>query len=145
MSEFSFDHLWNLQEVFYLDRPLMKLANQDVLTLLSRLEEEAKECREAICACVAKTSVEDCVDLLNDDIRQEVSDLFLFVMGIARTIGLTNAEFITDAVDKIARNMCRYNASDFKDSSLGFSDQIDKSRSWDKRRGFTTSYYQFLQ
>jgi len=144
-KNFSFDHLWNLQELFYKDRPLMWLSNQNVFQLLEKLEDEAKECREEIAKCTEKAGLEGCLDLLNQDIRQEVSDLFLFVLAIAKCIGLESHDVINDAVDKTARNMSRYAASDWSDTTKSYGDMSDKSRSWDKHRGFTATYYQIPQ
>ena len=137
----SFDQLWGMQADFYADRPLMDLRNKDPLFLLSRIEEEAKECREAIEKCMCYSSLNECLDLLTDDIRQEVSDLFMFVLALARNIGSSPMLLINDAKEKIARNMGRYKSIDFRDTSDDFQDKVEKSRGEDKRRGFTKSFY----
>lgn len=141
MIEHDFNHLWNLQETFYKDRPLMWAQNQNVLSLLDRIKDEAEECKEAIVECMANASFDDCVDLMTENIRQEIADLLLFVMGLARCVGLQAPQLILDGITKIARNEGRYAAADFQDLSLNYDDQADKSRSWDKRRGFSKQFY----
>ena len=116
--------------------------NQNVMSVLSRIEEESQECREAIQNCMKYAGAETCVDLLTQDIRQEVVDLLHFTMAIARLIGMDSQMLMSDAVEKFARNMARYPSSDFQDLSSDFGDQQEKSRSWDKRRGFTKDFYQ---
>lgn len=138
----TFDHLWNLQELFYEDRPLTFLSNQDILTLLKRLEDETHECRQEIIDCMKTSGMGECVNFLTDSIRQEVSDLFLFVLAIARCIGLTSPQVIADATEKVARNICRYPASNFQDVTDIYSDKTEASRTWDKKRRFTQSFYQ---
>lgn len=142
MQEFDFNHVWNLQETFYKDRPLMWKDNQNVINLLKRIEDEAQECKEEIEHCMKFLGPDQCVDLMDQQIRQEVSDLFLFVLALARCIGLQAPQVLSDAVDKIARNIGRYAAVDYQDSELMHTDQVEKSRGWDKRRGYTTQYYQ---
>jgi NTP pyrophosphatase (non-canonical NTP hydrolase) len=138
----SFEKLWFLQENFYLDRGLMWLSNQNVLHLLARIEEEAHECREEIIKCMDSASLDTCINLMSQEIRQEVSDILLFTLALARCIGLTETEVMEDAIYKIARNTGRYLAKDFSDTTLNYDDQIEKSRSEDKRRGYTNSFYQ---
>ena len=141
MIERDFDHLWNLQEIFYEDRPLMWAQNQNVLSLLDRIRDEATECQEAILKCAQSMDVSDCVDLLNEDIRQEVADSLLFVMGLAKCLGITGPEMVADAITKIARNMGRYPASEFKDLATNYDDIAANARSWDKRRRYSEQFY----
>lgn len=142
MIERDFNHLWNLQEDFYVDRPLMWMQNQNVLSLLGRIRDEASECEEAITRCAQLNSVEHCIDLLNEDIRQEVADLLLFVMALAKCLGITGVEMVEDAITKIARNVSRYPAKDFKDLTTNYDDSAANSRSWDKRRKFSEQFYE---
>ncbi len=142
MKEFTFDHVWTVQELFYQDRDLMYKSNQDVRTLLKRLEEECVECGEEIQKCMVLAGVGGVVNLCAQEVRQEISDLFLFVIAIARCCGLTAQDILVDAVDKVARNTGRYQAKDYQDTTADFKDQQNKSRSEDKSRGFTTSFYQ---
>jgi NTP pyrophosphatase (non-canonical NTP hydrolase) len=141
MSAPTFERVWETQENFYKDRPLMWSANQDVVTLLNRLRMETTECEEEITKCMAAAGTEGVVDLCAQQIRQEISDLFLFVTAIARCCGLSGTDLLADAMEKIARNMGRYNAQDFQDTTVNYDDQAEKSRSFDKRRGFTKDFY----
>lgn len=142
MKEMSFDHVWTVQELFYQDRQLMWHHNQDVRTLLKRLEEESAECYEEVEKCMALAGPEGTIDLCAQEIRQEISDLFLFVLAIARCCGLTSQDILVDAVEKVARNSARYLSKDYTDVTADFKDQQSKSRAEDKARGFTQSFYQ---
>ncbi len=137
----TFEKLWDVQGQFYADRPLMFASNGNVLSILDRLREEADECADAIRDCMATAGIDQCVDLLTQDVRQEVVDLMHFTIAIARIVGMDSQMLLTDSIDKFARNMGRYNAVDYQDLSVNFDDQQEKSRSDDKRRGFTKSFY----
>jgi NTP pyrophosphatase (non-canonical NTP hydrolase) len=138
----TFETLSEVQDRFYADRPLMWAANQNVLSLLERVEGEAQECREAIVGCMTLAGAGKSVDLCAQEIRDEISDLLLFVMALAKCCGLTSFELVADGMEKMAKSQCRYQAHDYQDMSANFQDAQEKSRGEDKRRGFTTQFYQ---
>lgn len=141
MVEHDFNHLWNLQETFYQERPLMWVQNQNVLGLLERIKGEADECHEAITKCMVSSGYDNCVNLMTEDIRQEIADLLTFVMALGRCIGLTAPQLILDSIEKIGRNTARYAAIDWQDTTVNYDDQAEKSRGWDKRRKFSEQVY----
>lgn len=119
--------IFELQEIFYKDRPVMAAANSDINFLIARLLIEADELKNAPTNHLG----------LEKHQEQEAVDVILFGLAILRVLGINPEEAIRE---KLAKNMLKYPPKNFL-IGVPFDQGVQASRQAAEETGLDLEFY----